>query len=79
KNPAVDALVRKVIFAPNRDEQVAAARALDRVLLANSYVIPQFYRGELFIAYWNTIVRPENLPEYGIGFPEAWWSSQAGK
>ncbi|HCD83822.1 MAG TPA: hypothetical protein DEQ45_08330, partial [Agrobacterium sp.] len=61
----------------NRDEQVAAARALDRVLLANSYVIPQFYRGEMFIAYWNTLIRPENLPQYGIGFPEAWWSSQA--
>lgn len=79
KNPAVDTLVKKVIFAKDRDEQVAAARALDRVLLANDYVIPQFYRGELFIAYWNTIVRPTELPYYGIGFPEAWWSASAAK
>ncbi|WP_421363438.1 extracellular solute-binding protein [Agrobacterium rosae] len=79
KNPAVDALVRKVIFAPNREDQVAAARALDRVLLANAYVIPQFYRGETSIAYWNTIARPQTLPEYGIGFPTAWWSANAGK
>ncbi|MGV1871134.1 extracellular solute-binding protein [Agrobacterium rosae] len=79
KNPAVDALVRKVIFAPDREDQVAAARALDRVLLANAYVIPQFYRGETSIAYWNTIVRPQTLPEYGIGFPTAWWSANAGK
>ncbi|MET0171672.1 MAG: extracellular solute-binding protein [Agrobacterium vaccinii] len=79
KNLAVDALIRKVIFAPNRDEQVAAARALDRVLLANAYVIPQFYRGETSMAYWNTIVRPETLPEYGLGFPDAWWSANAGK
>ncbi|NTE85124.1 extracellular solute-binding protein [Agrobacterium rubi] len=79
KNPAVDALVRKVIFAPDREEQVAAARALDRVLLANAYVIPQFYRGETSLAYWNRIVRPQNLPEYGIGFPDAWWSANAGK
>ena len=64
---------------PRRRRTLFPASTLDRVLLANSYVIPQFYRGELFIAYWNTIVRPENLPEYGIGFPEAWWSSQAGK
>lgn len=71
--------MRKVIFAPNRDEQVAAARALDRVLLFNHYVIPQFYKGELNLAYWNTIVRPENLPEYGIGFPDAWWSATAAK
>ncbi|WP_288426515.1 extracellular solute-binding protein [uncultured Agrobacterium sp.] len=79
KNPAVDALVRKVIFAPNRDEQVASAHALDRVLLANNYVVPQFYRGEMFAAYWNTIVRPADLPYYGIGFPEAWWSASAAK
>lgn len=79
KNPAVDALVRKVIFAPNRDEQVAAARALDRVLLANAYVVPQFYRGVSSIAYWNTLVRPKDLPEYGLGFPNAWWSASAGK
>jgi microcin C transport system substrate-binding protein len=79
KNPAVDALVRKVIFAPNREEQVAAAKALDRVLLFNSYVIPQFYRGEMYLAYWNTLVQPQSLPEYGIGFPSAWWSASAGK
>ncbi len=79
KNPAVDALVRKVIYAPNREEQVAAARALDRVLLANNYVIPQFYRGELAIAYWNTIVRPKDLPYYGVAFPDAWWSASAAK
>ncbi|GAK70520.1 putative peptide ABC transporter substrate-binding protein [Agrobacterium rubi TR3 = NBRC 13261] len=79
KNPAVDALVRKIILAPNRDEQVAAARALDRVLLFNHYVIPQFYKGEMFLAHWNTLVQPENLPEYGIGFPGAWWSANAGK
>lgn len=79
KNPAVDLLIRKVIFSPNRDDQVAAARALDRVLLANAYVIPQFYRGETSLAYWNTITRPERLPEYGIAFPTAWWSANAGK
>ncbi|MBB3946725.1 microcin C transport system substrate-binding protein [Rhizobium skierniewicense] len=79
KNPAVDALVRKVIFAPNRDEQVAAAKALDRVLLFNHYVIPQFYKGEMNLAYWNSLVQPSSLPEYGIGFPDAWWSANAGK
>lgn len=76
KNPAVDALISKVVFAPNREEQLAATRALDRVLLANYYVIPQFHRGEQFLAYWNTIKRPETLPEYGIDFPAAWWSTQ---
>ena len=78
-NPAVDAIVRKIIFAANRDDQVAAVKALDRVLLAGNYVIPQFYRGEMTLAYWNTLVQPQTLPRYGIGFPDAWWSANAGK
>lgn len=78
-SPAIDALIRKVIFAPNRDDLVAATRALDRVLLAGNYVIPQFYRGEATIAYWDKFERPENLPTYGIGFPDIWWSKAASK
>ena len=42
KNPAVDALIERVIFAKDRAELVAATKALDRVLLWNYYVVPQF-------------------------------------
>ena len=42
KNPAIDALIERVIFAKDRAELVAATRALDRVLLWNHYVVPQF-------------------------------------
>ncbi|MDC7746294.1 extracellular solute-binding protein [Rhizobium binxianense] len=76
-DPAVDALIRMVIFAPNRDEQVAAIKAMDRVLLANHYVVPLFYARTSRIAYWNTITRPAEFPAYGLGFPEAWWSTSA--
>ncbi|RWX76637.1 ABC transporter substrate-binding protein [Neorhizobium lilium] len=78
-DPAIDALIGKITSAPNRDDQLAAVKALDRVLLANHYVVPLFYSGEAKIAYWNRIARPETLPEYGIGFPESWWSKQANK
>ena len=44
KNPVVDALVDRVIFANDRDDLVAATHALDRVLLWNFYVVPQYYR-----------------------------------
>jgi microcin C transport system substrate-binding protein len=73
-DPAVDELIRKVVFAPNREEQVAAVHALDRVLLANHFVIPMFYSGETRIAYWAKLAHPEPLPEYGIGFPSLWWA-----
>ncbi len=33
-DPAIDELIRRIIFAPNRDELVATTQALDRVLLA---------------------------------------------
>ncbi|MFB9951585.1 extracellular solute-binding protein [Rhizobium puerariae] len=78
-DPAVDDLIRMVTTAPDRDEQVAAVKTLDRVLLANHFVIPMFYSGEAKIAYWNTITHPATLPEYGIGFPDIWWSTNAGK
>ena len=45
KNPAVDALIERVIFAKDRDELVAATKALDRVLLWNFYVVPQWTYG----------------------------------
>ncbi len=76
-DPAVDALIRRIVFAPDREEQVAAVKALDRVLLANHFVVPMFYSGEEKIAYWNRIVRPERLPEYGTGFPDTWYASRA--
>jgi len=76
-DPAVDALIRMVIFAPNREEQVASIKAMDRVLLANHYVVPLFYSRTSRLAYWNTITRPAEFPAYGLGFPEAWWSTSA--
>ena len=42
KNPAIDALIDRIIFAKDRAELVAATKALDRVLLWNFYVVPQF-------------------------------------
>jgi microcin C transport system substrate-binding protein len=78
-DPAVDALITKITAAPDREQQVAAIKALDRVLLANNFVIPMFYSGESKIAYWKRITHPQNLPEYGIGFPDIWWSRDAAK
>ena len=78
-DPAIDALIRKIVFATDRDEQVAAIKAMDRVLLANHYVVPMFYSGEAKIAYWNRITHPAKLPEYGIGFPDTWSAKQASK
>ncbi|HKG76048.1 MAG TPA: extracellular solute-binding protein [Beijerinckiaceae bacterium] len=78
KDPGVDTLIERVIFAKDRSELVAATRALDRVLLAHNYVVPQWTSRMTRTARWNRFGRPEKLPEYGgPGFPTIWWYDAA--
>jgi microcin C transport system substrate-binding protein len=74
KNPAVDTLIDNLIFAKDRAGLIAATKALDRVLLWNFYVVPQFTYGFQRYARWDRFSHPEPLPQYGIsGFPALWW------
>ena len=74
KNPAIDQLIEKVIFAKDRPTLVAATRALDRVLLWNFYVVPQFTYGFSRYARWDRFGRFEPMPKYGrSGLPSLWW------
>jgi microcin C transport system substrate-binding protein len=74
KNPAVDALIEKIIFATDREGLVAASRALDRVLLWNFYLVPQFTYGFSRYARWDRFSRFEPMPKYGrSGLPSLWW------
>ncbi len=72
KNPAVDALVDEIIFARDRDTLVAAAKALDRVLLWNHYLVPEFNTPLIRTARWNRFGLPEVQPDFGIS-PSTWW------
>jgi len=74
KNPAVDAMIERVIFAKSREELVAATRALDRVLLWNFYVVPQWTYSFQRTARWDRFSHPETMPKYGAAaFPTIWW------
>ena len=77
KNPVVDALVEKVIGAPNRAELVTATRALDRVLMWNHYVVSHWYKGSHAIAYWDKYSRPKTKPTYARGVIDTWWYDEA--
>ncbi len=77
KNPAVDKLIDRIIFAKDRAELVAATKALDRVLLWNHYVVPQFYADVDRTARWDRFGHPEQMPEYSVGFPTIWWYDEA--
>ena len=77
KSEVVDALVEKVIFAPDRESLVTATRALDRVLLWGHYVVPQWYLAGSRVAYWDRFGIPDEPPPY---LPEdftIWWSKEA--
>ena len=78
KNPAVDALIQRIIFSKERDELVAATKALDRVLIWNFYVVPQWTYGKMRTARWDRFGHPKVLPRYGAsGFPGIWWWDEA--
>jgi microcin C transport system substrate-binding protein len=72
-NPAVDALIEKVIGAGSRAELVIACRALDRVLRAGQYWIPHYYKAAHRIAYWDVFGYPESQPRYDRAIPDTWW------
>lgn len=76
-DPAVDDLVQRIAFAKDREKLIDLVRALDRVLLANHFVVPTYTLRNSRIAYWDRLARPEELPYYSLGFPGAWWSASA--
>ncbi len=75
-DPVIDALTEKVIRAETREEQVTAARALDRVLRAGRYWVPHWYKSDHTIAYWDRYERPAQKPRYERGVTDLWWSRQ---
>jgi microcin C transport system substrate-binding protein len=72
KNPVVDALIEQIISAPDRPSLIAATRALDRVLLWEHYVIPQYYAPIDRLAYWDKFGQPETKPKFGVDL-FSWW------
>jgi microcin C transport system substrate-binding protein len=83
-NPAIDALIEKIIGADDRVELTHACRALDRVFRAGRYWVPQWYRTTHPIAYWDVFDHPKNLPRYqvsdystDVGERTIWWYDAA--
>lgn len=79
KNPVLDEIIDKLISAKSRDELVTFTKVLDRILLFNYYLIPQFHIGHYRVAYWNKISRPEISPKYDLGFDFWWFDSEKAK
>ncbi|MEX6508784.1 ABC transporter substrate-binding protein [Jiella sp. M17.18] len=79
KNPAIDTLINDIVFAKDRADLVAATHALDRVMLWEYYVIPQWYNDKVWLAYWTKLQMPKQRPSSASIDPYAWWVKGAGK
>ena len=77
KDPAVDALIERVVAAKTREDMTTAARALDRVLRAGHYWVPHWYKASNTVAYWDKFSRPETKPKYDRGILDTWWFDTA--
>jgi microcin C transport system substrate-binding protein len=74
KNPAIDYVIQRVIYAKDRAELEAATRALDRLLVWNHYIVPGWTYRFSRMARWDRFSRPETLPYYSEPqFPSIWW------
>lgn len=79
KNKAIDAMIEKIVSAKSRPELITACRALDRILLSEYYVVPNWHIRAHRLAYWNKFGRPQTNPKYGLPIAETWWSKDAEK
>ena len=68
-DPAVDFLLDKIAKVTTREELDTASRALDRVLRANRYWVPMWYRDTSLVAHWDVFSRPDTQPKYATGAP----------
>jgi len=73
QNPAVDALLDVAIAAETLEEVTIAANALDRVLRAERFWIPQWFKDVHTIAYWDQYRYPDELPPLALGTLDFWW------
>jgi microcin C transport system substrate-binding protein len=72
-DPVVDALIGKILTAKSRDDLRTACRAIDRVLRAGHYWVPEWYKPVHNIATWDKYARPSVQATYDDGVLDTWW------
>ena len=72
-DPAIDAMIDRIVAAESRPALVTACRALDRLIRAGRYWIPHWYKASHWVAYWDVFNRPPRKPKYFRGVLETWW------
>ena len=73
KSPAVDALIEVILAAQTEEELHVATRALDRVLRAEKFWVPQWFKDKYTVAYYDMYEYPDPLPPFALGNLDFWW------
>ncbi len=71
--PDIEPLLDNIIAATDAEEMTANVRALDRVLRSKRFLVPIWYLGKFWVAYWDMYEHPEVLPPYALGTEDLWW------
>ena len=71
--PDIEALIDNIVAATDGEDMTANVRALDRVLRSKRFMVPTWYLGKHWVAYWDMYEYPENLPPYALGVEDLWW------
>ncbi len=74
--PDIEPLIDNIASAEDSEELFANVRALDRVLRAKRIMVPTWYLGKHWVAYWDMYEYPENLPPYALGVEDLWWINE---
>ncbi|WP_244614978.1 extracellular solute-binding protein [Pukyongiella litopenaei] len=76
--PDIEPLIDNIVSARETEELVANVRALDRVLRWKRFIVPTWYLGKHWVAYWDQYGYPANLPPYALGLEDLWWADKEG-
>lgn len=72
-NPAVDALIERVIASTTREELVFNTRLLDRAMRSLRWGVPQWFKDVHTVAYWDVYAQPDVIPPFALGAMSLWW------
>lgn len=72
-NPAVDRLISHIEAATTQEELNTGVHALDRVLRAMHFWVPQWFKAKHTVAYWDMFAHPSTMPPYALGELDFWW------
>jgi len=73
KSPAVDKLIDLALAAQSKADLAVVTKALDRVLRAEKFWVPQWYKNKHTVAYFDMFEHPEVIPPFDLGYLDFWW------